>query len=210
MPSTAAAAAKRQRSPRLHAAAVARRAAPLAGAALLLACAGAPTPPPPARPGAAAPGDPAGTQAASPAMPTGGLPAAASVAGTPMTGIDAEIGALAETLARAGIAVSYMGARPVDWFASPAEIFAVGDPGRGDTLEIHRHPDAEAARADAERVAPDGHSIIDPTGVKMAVLWGGTPHYYLKGPLLAIYVGSDPALLEALSAALGPPFAGGS
>lgn len=210
MPAASAAGPHRPQSPRRRAAAVARRAAPLAGAALLLACAGAPTPPPPARPGAAVPGEPAGPQAASPAMPTGGAPTAAPVAGTPMTGVDAEINALAETLAGAGVAVSYLGSRQVDWFASPAEIFAVGDPGRGDTLEVHRHPDPEAARSDAERVAPDGHSIIDPTGVKMAVLWGGTPHYYLRGPLLAIYVGSDPTLLEALSAALGPPFAGGS
>ena len=39
--------------------------------------------------------------------------------------------------------------------------------------------------------------------------WLGAPHLFQSGPLLAVYVGTNPVVVGVLTEALGPPFAGG-
>ena len=84
------------------------------------------------------------------------------------------------------------------------------DLGGGETLELHAYPDAAAAAQMAAGVAPDGGSVTDAAGERIAVVWMGTPHVFRSGPLIAVYVGNTPATLGAMVEALGPPFAGGA
>jgi len=55
------------------------------------------------------------------------------------------------------------------------------------------------------QVAPDGRSM----GTAM-VTWVASPHFYMSGTLIVLYVGDDAALQTLLEEALGPQFAGRS
>jgi len=70
-------------------------------------------------------------------------------------------------------------------------------------LQIFEYGSASAASADAHQIRADGSgnatTIVD---------WVAPPHLYLKGRVLVIYVGSDPAVLSLLQSLLGPQFAG--
>lgn len=157
-------------------------------ASLATACGAAPTPPP--RFGAAT----AAAPTAAPALPTVDIAARDD---------------LERLLTDAGIPWTYGGEKQVDWFETVPHIYHVGDAAAGDTLEVHVHPDTAAAQAAAARVSPGGGTILDAAGDRIQVLWGATPHFFQKGPFLVIYVGGAPAVLEALTRAFGPQFAGG-
>lgn len=59
------------------------------------------------------------------------------------------------------------------------------------------------ASATAAAVSPDGYGV----GAKY-VGWGGTPHVYVNGRLIAIYIGDTIKIKEALTAAMGEQVAG--
>ena len=61
----------------------------------------------------------------------------------------------------------------------------------------------KAAEVDAEAIGPDG-SIRT-----MQISWTGTPHFFRRERVIVIYVGEDQAVLDYLTEALGPRFAGG-
>ena len=71
------------------------------------------------------------------------------------------------------------------------------------TIQAYEYADAAAATKDTARIQPDG--TIPGTDV----MWVAQPHFYRAGRLVIIYVGTDPAILSALKAALGAPFAEG-
>ena len=73
----------------------------------------------------------------------------------------------------------------------------------GENVYAFEFPDTQTAEAQAARVSADGYKI----GLAQ-VEWIAAPHFYRSGPLLVLYVGSSPALLDPLRALLGPPFAG--
>jgi hypothetical protein len=59
-----------------------------------------------------------------------------------------------------------------------------------------------AAQDDAEQIEPNG-------APKTAnILWRGVPHWFRTGRVIVLYVGNDPAVLDLLTALLGPQFAG--
>ena len=66
----------------------------------------------------------------------------------------------------------------------------------------------KSAAREAARVATDGQTIAREGKAPFKVKWLGAPHLYLSGPLLVVYVGSEPAIMHVLSLALGPQFAG--
>ena len=74
----------------------------------------------------------------------------------------------------------------------------------GADVQVFEYENAEAMESEASQVSSDGGSI----GTSM-VSWMGTPHFYKTGKIIALYVGSDTAVLELLEGALGPQFAGG-
>ena len=70
-------------------------------------------------------------------------------------------------------------------------------------LQLFEYVSASAASADAHQIHADGSgtatTIVD---------WVAPPHFFLKSRVMAIYVGSDPAVLSLLQSLLGPQFAG--
>jgi hypothetical protein len=161
------------------------------------ACRPAPTPPPTegvapiAGPTVLAP-------TAAVAAPTGAVPVP--------TGAVQNTAALEQAMRDAGLNFVSEGDQQLEYFVPPARIYAQGN----DTLEVHTYPDADAAAVAASLVSPDGQIIRRANGEPMAVAWLGSPHFYQSGPLLVVYVGTDPAILAALETALGPQFAGAS
>ncbi len=87
------------------------------------------------------------------------------------------------------------------FFAVAGQLMVLND----ETVQVFEYEDATAAQADAALVSPSG-STIGTT----SVLWVATPHFYMKGKVIALYVGDDPTVLEALAGVLGQQFAGGS
>ena len=73
----------------------------------------------------------------------------------------------------------------------------------GADVQVFEYESAEAMENEASQVAPDGGSI----GTTM-VTWVDTPHFYKAGRIIALYVGSDQAVVDLLEQVLGPQFAG--
>jgi hypothetical protein len=70
-------------------------------------------------------------------------------------------------------------------------------------VQLFEYGSASAASGDTKQIRPDGSgnatTIVD---------WVAPPHFFVKGRVMAIYVGSDQAVLNLLSSVLGPQFAG--
>ncbi len=70
-------------------------------------------------------------------------------------------------------------------------------------LQLFEYASAADAGADAHQIRADGSgtatTIVD---------WVAPPHFFLKGRVLVIYVGNDPAVVSLLGSLLGPQFAG--
>lgn len=130
-------------------------------------------------------------------------PAAPAGTATPVAVTDAA--SLEAALAAAGLEATLHSEPNLGYFGPQARIYSLGGE---DTLEVHVYPDSGAAAEVAAGVSADGSTVTDPSGEKVAMAWMGSPHLYRLGPVLAIYVGSDRALLAALESVLGPPFAG--
>ena len=45
-------------------------------------------------------------------------------------------------------------------------------------------------------------------GATISAAWIAPPHFYHRGRLIVLYVGSDQSMLDLLTAVLGPQFAG--
>ncbi|MGE5251393.1 MAG: hypothetical protein ACM3QS_14410 [Bacteroidota bacterium] len=76
--------------------------------------------------------------------------------------------------------------------------------GLGNTdLQVFEYPSAAEMEKEAAQVAPDGGSV----GSSM-INWVEPPHFFKTGRIIILYLGSDPAVLEALQKVLGPQFAG--
>jgi hypothetical protein len=70
-------------------------------------------------------------------------------------------------------------------------------------VQLFEYSSAGTASADAHQIRADGSG----TATTM-VSWVAPPHFFLKGRIMALYVGSDPAVVSLLSGAMGPQFAG--
>src|SRR5260370_39397273 len=70
-------------------------------------------------------------------------------------------------------------------------------------LQLFEYASASAASADAHQIRADG------SGTATAIVdWVAPPHFYIKGRVLVIYVGRDPAVLSLLQSLLGAQVAG--
>lgn len=70
-------------------------------------------------------------------------------------------------------------------------------------VQLFEYSSASAASADASRISPDGSGTAN-----TRISWVAPPHFFLKGRVMVLYVGSDPAVLSLLQSLLGPQFAG--
>jgi hypothetical protein len=70
-------------------------------------------------------------------------------------------------------------------------------------VQLFEYGSAAAASADAGQIRADGSgtatTIVD---------WIAPPHFFLKGRVLVVYVGNDPAVISLLGSLLGSQFAG--
>ena len=73
----------------------------------------------------------------------------------------------------------------------------------GEPVQVMEYRDAAALEADAGHISPDGSS----TGTTM-VTWIALPHFFRSDTAIVLYVGDSPKVIEALTAVLGPQFAG--
>jgi hypothetical protein len=70
-------------------------------------------------------------------------------------------------------------------------------------LQLFEYGSSAAAGADAHQIRADGSGTATTT-----VDWVAPPHFFLKGRVLVIYVGKDPATINLLTSVLGTQFAG--
>lgn len=70
-------------------------------------------------------------------------------------------------------------------------------------LQLFEYSTASAARADAGRISSDGTETAT-----TKINWVAPPHLFMKGRVMVIYVGSDPAVLSVLRDVLASQFAG--
>lgn len=69
-------------------------------------------------------------------------------------------------------------------------------------VQIFEYRDAASVAADAAQVGPDGNPTT------MQILWIAPPHFFKAERLIILYLGEDPAVVDLLTALLGPSFAG--
>ena len=70
-------------------------------------------------------------------------------------------------------------------------------------VQLFEYGSASAASADAKRISSDGSGTAT-----TKISWVAPPHFFLKGRVMALYVGNDPAALSLLQGVMGPQFAG--
>ena len=121
------------------------------------------------------------------------------------TGIRSAIGGseayrLSEDLRAAGASVEVGGPIGQSFFSKPGQLLTVN----GIEIQVYEYPGPEEARRDASQVSPDGGTV----GLT-SILWVATPHFYLEGALMVLYLGDDAPVQTLLEGVLGPQFAGG-
>ena len=74
---------------------------------------------------------------------------------------------------------------------------------RAADVQLFEYGSAPAASADAKQIRPDGSG-----NATTMVDWVAPPHFFLKGRVVVIYVGSDTGIVSLLTNVLGSQFAG--
>lgn len=69
-------------------------------------------------------------------------------------------------------------------------------------VSVFEYASAAEAQADAANITPEGNTKTT------MIEWVAPPHFFRKDRVIALYVGSDPAVLQALTDVMGPQFAG--
>ena len=69
-------------------------------------------------------------------------------------------------------------------------------------LQVYNYDEAAAAEADASQLGPDGNPRT------MMITWVAPPHFFRKERVVVLYNGSDQTVIDLLTQALGPQFAG--
>ena len=76
-----------------------------------------------------------------------------------------------------------------DFFSVTGQVFKVN----GEDVQVFEYSNQSEAEAEAALVSPDGSSI----GTSLP-FWVATPHFYKAGKIIVLYVGENPAVMEAL------------
>lgn len=106
---------------------------------------------------------------------------------------------LVDHLRAAGATVIPTGSVTQPFFSVPGQVITVN----GEQVQIYEYADEEAANADAARISPDGGAV----GNTM-VDWIAPPHFYKKGQIIVLYVGTSTTVINILETTLGTQFAG--
>ena len=106
---------------------------------------------------------------------------------------------LIDALRADGVTVRSGGAVEQPFFTVPGRFIRV----RGEDVQVFDYPDEAAAKREAALISPDGGTVGG-----SAMMWAAPPHFYCKGRLVVLYVGSDSSARSSLESVLGPQFAG--
>lgn len=106
---------------------------------------------------------------------------------------------LVEHLRSSGLKVESAGEIEQPFFTPKARVIRIGTTGEA---QVYEYATEEQATSDAAKVKPDG-SI----GTSMP-RWIAPPHFFRRGTLLVLYLGSDESTLQSLRSFLGNEFAG--
>lgn len=106
---------------------------------------------------------------------------------------------LVEHLRAAGLQVEPAGEVHQPFFTPVARVILVD----GEDVQVYQYPSGQAAEAEASRVSATGTTIGT-----AKVSWLAPPHFFRKGAVLVIHLGSNPKTLDALERLMGPQFAG--
>jgi hypothetical protein len=74
----------------------------------------------------------------------------------------------------------------------------------GADVQVFAYENAEEMELESSQIAPDGSS-----NATTMITWIDTPHFYKTGRIIALYIGSDEAVLSLLEKTMGAQFAGG-
>ena len=97
-----------------------------------------------------------------------------------------------------GVSVERIDTVSQPFFSVKAAVYRID----GGELQVYNYRSASAAAKEAGRVAPNGA-----IGGAMP-RWIAPPHFFRKGRVMAIYLGSSDKALKALTRVMGPQFAG--
>ena len=111
-----------------------------------------------------------------------------------------DLSALIQRLRDQGATVESIRSIAQPFFSVAGQVLRVN----GEEVQAFEYATETDARAEAASVSPNGFTI----GTTM-VSWVATPHFYLMGSVIAIYVGDNQAVLGPLQAVMGAQFAGG-
>lgn len=131
------------------------------------------------------PADAAPTVPPTPAEPVGVTDTAELIAALQAAGIAVEMGERIEQGA----------------FSTDAQVIRLGE----QDVQVFEYADEGTRAADSSSIGQDGATIGG-----TAVTWAAPPHFWAAEKLLVLYVGTDQATIELLSAVLGDPLFGGS
>ncbi len=104
---------------------------------------------------------------------------------------------LVDHLRSSGLKVESAGEIEQPFFTPKARVIRIGTTGEA---QVYEYASEQAAEADAAKVKPDG-SI----GGSMPH-WIASPHFFRRGTLLVLYLGSDENTLASLRSFLGNEF----
>ena len=127
-----------------------------------------------------------------------GLACASNPTG-PEAAPDLDYDGLVDALRRSDVQVTAAGSISQPILSVPGRIIVVS----AENVQVFEYPDAAAAQADGRRVSPDGGMV----GTTL-ITWIAPPHFFVRGRVLALYVGSAAPVISALSAVMGPQIAG--
>ena len=77
----------------------------------------------------------------------------------------------------------------------------------GERVQVMDYGDSAALEAEAAGISPDGRSVAH-NGQASMILWVAAPHFFRTDTTIVLYVGENAKVIEALTSALGPQFAG--
>jgi len=86
------------------------------------------------------------------------------------------------------------------FFPVPGKVIKIS----GQDVQVFVFADEAAAQSAAATVPPDGSTFET-----MIIDWMAPPHFYQRGRIIALHVGTDAATIQLLTTLLGQQFAGG-
>ena len=112
-----------------------------------------------------------------------------------------DFASLVETLRRSAAVVETDTTVSQPFFSVPARLIRL----EGEDVQVFEYGDGAVAKAEAQRVSPDGMRIGS-----YSALWLASPHFYARDRVIALYLGDTAAIINALRGAIAPQFAGRS